>query len=195
MLIDALVEGPLDETVARRLVMHVGHTFGTCYGKKGVGYIREKITGFVVRARHGPPLLTLVDFMDTGLACPPAIAVNWLPQRSSQHLVRAVVREVESWLLADRAGMAGFLGISKELVPGDPETILDPKQTLINLARRCRNRSRREAIVPRPDASASTGPGYLAEMQTFVANHWDIAAASQVAPSLAKCLIRLVEVR
>jgi hypothetical protein len=193
MLIDALVEGPLDEAVARRLVTHTGHAFGTCYGKKGASYIRDKLAGFDVCARYGVPLLTLVDFMDTGLDCPPEVISAWLPQRASQHLVRAVVPEIESWLLADRIGLSEFLGISKGLIPRDPETIPDPKQTLINLARRCRSRARREALVPRPNTSASTGPGYAAEMQTFVARSWDITAASQFAPSLDKCLARLRE--
>jgi hypothetical protein len=193
MLIDALVEGPLDEAVARRLVTYAGHAFGTCYGKKGAGYIRDKLAGFDMRARYGAPLLTLVDFMDTGLDCPPAVVSAWLPQRAYRHLVRAVVPEIESWLLADRIGVSAFLGISKGLIPRDPEIIPDPKQTLINLARRCRSRKRREALVPCPNASANTGPGYAAEMQKFVANSWDITAASQFAPSLAKCLVRLRE--
>jgi hypothetical protein len=81
-------------------------------------------------------MLMLVDFMDTGLECPPEVPVAWLPDRCSKMLLRAVVREIESWLLADASGISRFLGVSVSLVPRDPESLKDPKQSLVNLARR-----------------------------------------------------------
>lgn len=46
MYLNALVEGSLDEAVARRLIRDTGHQFGVCYGKRGIGYVRQKIQGF-----------------------------------------------------------------------------------------------------------------------------------------------------
>jgi len=65
MIVDALVEGLLDEIVARTLIRHCGHTDGTVYGKQGISYIQSKLAGFNVQAKFGNPLLVLVDFVDT----------------------------------------------------------------------------------------------------------------------------------
>ena len=78
MIVDALVEGPTDEAVARKIIAHCQHTFGVSYGKQGQSYIREKARGFDVLAQHGNPILVLVDFMDTGCDCPAAVPEEWL---------------------------------------------------------------------------------------------------------------------
>lgn len=194
MIVDILVEGLLDEAVARRLIIHAGHQAGTTFGKQGVSYLRQKVAGFNVRASYGNPILMLVDFADTGLDCPPAVPPTWLPNRSPELLLRVVVCEIESWLLADHLGIAELLGISREVIPDDPEHLNDPKQTLVNLARRSRRKSA-QALVPQPGISASVGAGYVSEMQIFVAERWNIEAARQRASSLDRCLLRLRELQ
>lgn len=194
MIIDILVEGLLDQAVARRLIDHAGHQVDTTFGMSGVSYLRQKAAGFNVRAWYGNPILMLVDFADTGLDCPPAVSSTWLPDRGPGFLLRVVVNEIESWLLADHLGIAGLLGISREVIPDDPERLNDPKQTLVNLARRSRRKSA-QALVPQPGISASVGAGYVGEMQTFVAERWNIEAARQRASSLERCLLRLGELQ
>ena len=68
-IVHLLVEGEIDEAVARRVVSEAGHTVGVCYGKQGIGYIRSKIGGFNSSA-VAMPYLALVDFADTGCPCP-----------------------------------------------------------------------------------------------------------------------------
>ena len=190
MVIDLLVEGVIDETAARKIIRFCGHQPGRVFGKQGWRYIRDKLAGFNTRARYGTPLLVIIDFMDTDLSCPPEIH-QWLPNASSRLLLRAVVREIESWLLADRQSIANYLGISLNLVPANPEQLPDPKQTLVNLARRSRNRRIRIDIVPRPRTSGIVGPGYTQRMQEFIQNHWHIDQAASTASSLQRCLHRL----
>lgn len=194
MVIDILVEGPLDEAVAQRLILHAGHKAGTTFGKHGISTLRQKASGFNIRARYGNPILVLVDFVDTGLDCPPAVPTIWLPDRASGLLLRVVVNEIESWLLADHQGIAEFLGLPSAMVPTDPEHIADPKQTLVNLARRSRRKAA-QALVPKPGISASVGPGYVGEMQAFVLQHWNIDVARQRASSLDHCILRLAELQ
>lgn len=195
MIVDALVEGLLDEIVARTLIRHCGHTDGTVYGKQGISYIQSKLAGFNVQAKFGNPLLVLVDFVDTKLDCPPSVIKHWLSNRERSLLLRVVVCEIESWLMADHHGLAEFLGISTALVPATPETLIDPKQTLVNLARRCRRRQRREGIVPVQGITTKVGPGYVAELAEFVEHFWNPDRAKQQAPSLAKCLDRLTSIQ
>jgi len=195
MIVDMLVEGLLDEEVAARLIAHCGHRPGAAYGKRGWVYPRDNAAGFNVRAKYGDPILMLVDFMDTRLGCPPELPATWLPGRSHKMLLRAVVREIESWLLADGAGIARFLGISTALIPRAPEDLNDPKQTLVNLARRSRRAAVRDAIVPQPGLSATVGPGYTGALMGFVAEHWNIESALPRSASLGRCVLRLRELR
>lgn len=51
---------------------------------------------------------------------------------------RIAVREVEAWLLADAEQAAGFLAVPLARIPAEPETLPDPKATLIALAGRSR---------------------------------------------------------
>ena len=191
MNFDALVEGPTDEAVARKLLAGTGHSFGTCYGRRGCTFIRDKIGGYSQRARFGAPLLAMVDFMDFGYECPPSLAGALVPSRPDLLVLSVVVRELESWILADRQGIAEFLNVSIALVPDNPESLPDPKQALINLARRCRKRAIRDALLPEAGISATVGPGYAVEIQRFVAQSWDLARARAASLSLDRCLKRL----
>jgi len=194
MIVDVLVEGPADEAVARKLIGVCGHQSGVVYGKKGQGYIQAKAVGFNIRAQYGSPILALVDLMDTRLECAAKVGTLWLGDRRSQRmLLRVVVRELESWLLADGDGIADWLGVSSALVRTDPEALDDPKQTLVNLARRSRRRHVHEAIVPAPGLSGAVGPGYVASVQEFIDRRWSVEAAASRAPSLRRCLVRLRE--
>ncbi len=154
-----LVEGNLDEAVGRRIVRHCGLEVSVVYGKKGSAYVKGKIRGFNMSAR-GMPMLTLVDLMDTGLSCPPAVLDAWLPRREPGMLFRVVVREVESWLLADRPNLARFLRIAADKVPLVPEEEIDPKRRLVNLARKSRSAEKRRLLVPTKGSSAAEGPAY-----------------------------------
>lgn len=191
LVVDTLVEGLLDESVARKLITHCGHTPGDGFGKNGIDYLRMKAGGFNVRAAYGNSILLLVDFMDTGFDCPPAVPATWLAARSERLLLRVVVPEIESWLLADREGMAAFLGISLALLPDAPETLPDPKQTLVNLARRSRRRDVKAALVPAEGISAVVGPEYLAALQEFVGDSWDVEQAQMNSASLKRTVTRL----
>lgn len=194
-IIHPLVEGNLDEAVAFKIIKATGHTSGTCYGRKGIGYIKNKIQGFNQTARS-IYYLTLVDFMDTQvinprLSCPPEVVTSWLPHRQPKMIFRVIVREIESWLLADRSNLAKFLKVNAGKIPANPEQVPDPKLKLINLARRSRSSQIRSALVPETGSTAQVGRLYDSEMKIFINTLWDIGKARSHAPSLDKCLKRL----
>lgn len=182
-----LVEGNLDESAGRRVAEKAGFSVSVTYGRRGIGYIRTKIAGFN-RAASAQPILALADLMDTGMDCPPEVVEAWLPHRNEMMLLRVVVREIESWLLADRPNLAEFLKIPAEKIPLAPEELSDPKETLINLARKSRSASIRRTLVPAEGSTAREGPGYTSEMERFVRSRWDLEAAQEHAPSLERCL-------
>lgn len=193
MLVNLLVEGHVDEAVAWRLLDACGHQRGATFGKRGWTYIREKARMFD-RSCATVALLTLVDFMDTKKPCAPAVVQDWLAHRHRLHVFRVVVREIESWLLADREAMAHFLAVPVSKIPRFPELLADPKQSLVNLARHSRRKAIRQALVPVAGAAgvaASEGPLYSSELAGFAADFWQPQRARHCAPSLDMCLRRL----
>ena len=192
MHINVLVEGIIDEAVARRLINETGHQPGVCYGKKGVSYIHQKIRGFN-KSAASMPILTLVDFMDTGLKCPPEVTSSWLPHRCANMLCRIVVREIESWILADRNNLSTYLRVASNRVPLDPENVDDPKQILVNIARHSSSRTIRESIVPSNNSGANVGPLYNSVFSDFVGSIWKPSEARLTSYSLDRCMTRLAE--
>lgn len=190
MIVNVLVEGLLDEAVARRIIEHSGHEFGVAYGKKGWTYIEQRVASFD-RSVTDQALLTLFDLMDTGYQCAAEVVASWLPTPRRNSLLRVVVREIESWILADRDAAAQFLNVALQKLPHNPEELADPKQALINIARTSRSKAIREALVPGKGMSSSEGPLYSSELGRFIADTWSPNAAAEFSPSLAKCMLRL----
>jgi len=180
----------MDEAAAFKLINAAGHTPGVCYGKKGCGYIRSKIQGFN-RSARSTCYLTLVDLMDTEFSCPPEVLAGWVPHLAPNMLFRVVVRELESWLLADRQNIADFLSVSPIRIPENPEEVQDPKQSLVNIARRSRNSRVRRSLVPDSGSTAQVGKLYVSEMNAFISTRWDVAEARMSAPSLDRCMSKL----
>lgn len=191
--INYLVEGEIDEIIALRIISNSGHDIGVGYGKRGIGYIQNKIQNFNQTAQS-VFYLVLVDFMDTKLECPPQVVSRWLPHKNNLMFFRVVVREIESWVLADRENLATFLNVNIELMPINPESELDPKRKLVNIARKSRSKRIRDALVPDQDSTAQVGKLYTSEMKRFVSNFWNIDTARKNSPSLDKCLKRLLEI-
>ena len=98
------------------------------------------------------------------------------------------MREVEAWLLADRAGFAEWASVPINRIPVDVEAIEQPKERLVDIVRDSGRRARREAIVPREGSRGTEGPAYTSALTEFVASAWDIEAAASVAPSLARAI-------
>lgn len=192
-IINYLVEGEIDEIVALRIISNLGHDIGVGYGKRGIGYIQNKIQTFNQTAQN-IFYLVLVDFMDTKLECPSQVISNWLPHKNNLMFFRVVVREIESWILADRKNLAAFLNVNIELIPLTPEIEPDPKRKLVNIARKSRSKRIRDAFVPEQNSTAQVGKLYTSEMKRFVSTFWDIDAARKNSPSLEKCLQRLSEI-
>jgi len=185
--VNIVVEDALSEAVLRKILSESQTSFSVayCYGKCGYGYIKRTAHAFN-NAAKGMPYLILSDLEEQ---CAPVQIRDWLPSHIHSNLLfRIAVKEVESWLLADRDGFASFLGIAGKLVPRNVDEEPDPKQLLIALAKRSRKRELREAIVPRPRSIASIGPDYNGCLSSFVYEAWNLNEAANNSPSLCKCI-------
>lgn len=186
--IQLVVEDDLSAAVLQKILDDSGRPYavGTSYIGHGFGYLRRNIRGFN-NAAKGTPWLVLTDLDKT--RCPPELINTWLPiPRHPNLLFRVAVREVEAWLLADRVGFAGFLGIRRELVPLNADEVVDPKACLINLARRSARRDLRADIVPPAGSTRQIGPNYNGRLISFVRNRWGVSLAAESSPSLKRTL-------
>lgn len=181
------IEDDLSEVVVRKLLSQTGRGYfvGSVFGAAGFGYLKKRANKFNAAAAAGTPIILLTDL--DNYQCPSDLIANWLDSEPHTNLIfRIAVREVESWLLADREGFADFLRISSVLMPLEPDQVPDPKLTVINLARRSRSRALRESIAPRQGSTALQGPDYNGCLGDFVRNRWDLNAAAKRSPSLSR---------
>ncbi|MDR2675917.1 MAG: hypothetical protein LBC18_13885 [Opitutaceae bacterium] len=153
----------------------------------GYGNLKRNVSKYNEMGRR-MAVLMLADLDNS--TCPSKMINDWLPGRtlSSGFLFRICVREVEAWLLAHGNALAAFLQISEKRIPRNPETLSDPKRTLINLAQKS-PRKIREGLTP--IGSATIGPYYNELLGGFVQGAWDPAIAESQAPSLARTRARL----
>lgn len=194
MWITLAAEDELSAAVARRLVSEYIPSAEVYEVFVARGSVKGLIAGLNERARYVGPVLVLAD-LDKPLGCAPAL-VRELSEGltvSPGMMIRIAVTEIESWIMADREGLAEWLSISASIVPRAPERLEDPKRTLVNLARRSRNRGLREAIAPaQVIGSHMTGRDYSDTVGEFVEGFWDPDAARGGSPSLERAVLRVL---
>ncbi len=189
LLLTAAVEGIVDEAILRRLCRYVGTGLATVYGKTGKHYVLRRLAGYnhSAKFRHW---VVLVD-LDRDGECAPEVIPAWLPTPSKLMCLRVAVREVEAWILADPERVANYFGVVHSEIPVDPERILDPKQTMVNLGRHSRRREIRDDLVPRTGSGQIVGPAYASRIIAFVQNEgagWRPDVAANNSDSLKGCL-------
>jgi hypothetical protein len=181
-----------EDEVTHQVMLKIYDFFQGCFSESraipchGKGKIKKQIMAYNSAAQYGHYFV--ITDLDNEYECAPLLIRDWLKDRcSSQLLFRVAVREVESWLLADKENFASFFSISQNSIPPKPDNETDPKRTVISLAKRSRKREIREAIIP-IDNYASIGPGYNSQLQNFIQKTWNIDSARRNSPSLDKAI-------
>ena len=197
MIVDLVLEGRLEEPVARKIVEYCNHEVGDCFKQDGASTLKKNAYKFHAITRKGNAVFVLTDYMDTKCACiveaRHAYLTQYVAQPDDKYLLRFAVAELESWLLADRHGIANFLRVPVVRIPGQPDSEADPKKTLVSIANKSRNQDIKRGIVPDAKHRGVVAPLYFPTMQSFVQESWDIEAAQDVSPSLRRCIARLKE--
>ncbi len=196
MLITVGVEDLLSESVAKRLLAEYAPGFRDIRteGLRGYGQLKSRLSSFNMIARYREPVLLITD-LDNPQSCPVAIIREWSRNLAieSHLLFRVAVVEIETWLIADRLRLAQWLEVSDSLISRYPESIHQPKESLVALARRSPNRRLRESIAPSPGSTRSVGPGYNDCLGEFVMSYWNPREARLGSPSLDRTIIRIAE--
>lgn len=194
MLLTVAVEDVLSEVVARRLIRQYMPEASVVDVLVAGGSVKSNIPRLNQMAHHIGPVLVLAD-LDRPLSCPAALVQDLLGGLTvaPKMLIRVAVLEIESWIMADREGLAKGLSIAASTVPHNPEEIEDPKRALTHLAANSRSRAIREGIAPRRvRGTQRVGPGYNVILGRFVEEHWSPEAARHNSPSLSRSISRIM---
>jgi hypothetical protein len=200
--VNIAVEDRLSETVLRLLLSRAkGKPFvSKSYplskgwqkdiGPNGYGYIKKSLPAFNA-ASAITPFVILVDADNR--PCPPETIKSWLGDETQNPnlVIRIAIREVESWLLADRSGIADFLAVPESCIPLNPSRIKDPKRYLSRLAARSRRREIREDLARAPGTRSKTGPFFSQSLQHFTKDLWDISVARLHSADLNRAILAL----
>ncbi|MDP2982692.1 MAG: hypothetical protein Q8O92_05115 [Candidatus Latescibacter sp.] len=191
LFINIVTEDALSAAVFRRLILESGQLYEirSEYGQAGKTYIDRKLKDFN-NASKALPFFVLRD-LDTD-ECAPLLVKKFFPFPQYPNLLfRIAVREVEAWLLADIKGFSSYLGISAKKIPSQVETIMNPKEYLINLARKSRKRDIKNDIVPYKNSTAKQGRNYNNRLIDFVNNFWDMKKATENSDSLLRAFLAI----
>jgi len=182
-----VVEDVIQEAVALKVVSaeKIPMAIHRTIGLHGTGFIDTNISRFARASSFG--LYVVIRDLDRN-ECPPALVRQLLGGHLPAGLLFAVaVREVEAWLMADGASFRRFFSVGK--VEDSPESIEEPKERVISLARKSHKRGIREGVAPK--GSAKVGELYDTFLLDYIKNHWQVGLARRKSPSLQRFVERL----
>jgi hypothetical protein len=188
MWVQPVVEDLLQEIILEKIVSIYRPDINlyNAIGKKGNGYIKAKLRAFN-DASDALPHIILTD-LDM-VKCAPALLNELITfPLSDKLMLRIAEKEADAWIMADRNAFADFAGIPVNKIPLNTQQIPDPKEFLINLARRSRRKIIKDIV---PAGTSRVGPGYNPILQDFVINFWDPKVAITFNGSLNKAVKRI----
>lgn len=199
------VEDAPSAAIAKKLVTHTNEESekqlqfrdGFPVVKGGMGNIRKQVDAYVNMAKSGQCAIVLVD-LDVA-PCAPTLLREWFAFDDDADITlpeplvfRVAVREIESWIMADRSNLARFLKIPIGNFPREPDGLSDPKQRLLSIIRRKGQKKWHREMLPQ-GPTASIGPAYNERLCAFIEGHWSPDQAAQNSASLRKAIAALAQ--
>ena len=188
--LQVIVEGQTDEAVFTRLLDFAEVHPYQIKAAGGKSKVTERLISYNRSARIGSYWLVVVDLDQDADCAPQHMRQIFKGQsRSEKLLLRIAVHSIESWLMADRRGMAQFLSIPANNFPANPDIIDNPKRFLINLVhQKCPPKQKRNLVKEMTGNRDLTGQGYRYWINRFASRQWRPEVAAQRSDSLARCI-------
>ncbi len=191
--LNCVYEDVLTASVIKRLVNEFNNRIAISQeiNANGFGRIKRDILKYNKAAKNMPFLIiTDLDKKE----CAVSLINDWFnnSEKEADLIFRVAVREIDAWILADRQGIANALIVSADIIPLEPDKIDDPKNQLMQIAKRSKSREIREEFPPK-DAFARQGPLYNRLLTNFVTKEWNLAEAKKHSKSLEKAYNALKE--
>lgn len=182
---DLLTQAVLHKCIAEYLPEH---SIVRSEVKGGRGNVQRQLRAYAALAARIPVLIG-VDLDGDG--CAPGLLASWAMSYSPDPrlLIRVAVREVESWVLADRKQIARLIRAQSDDITRDPDALDDPKLFFLTLARATPDMELKSDLVPRNfGIHPRIGPAYNPRMCKFVQEKWRPHVAERRSKSLARTL-------
>ena len=185
-----IVEGPTDIPVVTALMRAAGWVDSefSVTSANGKGVIDRDIKKYWEAARVLPYVI-FRDLDRDGGGCPVTLRaelVERTPGESLDLLIRIVDQCIESWILADRQGIAEFCNRSAASVE------LPPSHHKPYLLRLMKDAKLKDAVEEK-GRELDFGPAYAVHLQRLMTDHWSIERAATESDSLRRALGRLTE--
>lgn len=191
LFINTVCEDFLSEVVVEKIIGSFGDRFKICnrYITDGNSRMKRNLRGYSQASAYTP--FCIVTDLDNE-TCAPALITSWANkiQLNDNLIFRVAVREIETWVMADRNAFSKFSGIPLRRIPLDLETVTDPKATLFSLVENYGKKTIRQDLLP-ADATATVGPGYNLVLSEFVYKSWDPNRAQLNSNSLYRMIRHL----
>ena len=190
---EVIVEGATDEPVINALMRAAGWADSEfrVTSVNGKGVIDRDLKNYWEAARV-LPYVVFRDLDRDGGGCPVTLRaelVEHTPCESPDLLIRIVDQCIESWILADRQGVAEFCNRSAASVEPPPS---HHKLYLLRLMKDARLKKLEDAVEEK-GRELDFGPRYNTCLQNLMTNHWSIERAATESDSLRRALERLTE--
>ena len=187
---EVIVEGATDEPVINALMRAAGWADSEfrVTSVNGKGVIDRDLKNYWEAARV-LPYVVFRDLDRDGGGCPVTLRaqlVEHTPGESPDLLIRIVDQCVESWILADREGVAEFCNRSAASVEPPPS---HHKPYLLRLMK---DANLKDAVEEK-GCELDFGPAYAVHLQRLMTDHWSIERAAVESDSLRRALERLMD--
>ena len=185
-----IVEGPTDIPVVTTLMRAAGWADSEfrVTSVNGKGVIDRDLKNYWEAARV-LPYVVFRDLDRDGEGCPVTLRaqlVEHTPGESPDLLIRIVDQCIESWILADRHGIAEFCNRSAARV--EPPT----SHHKLYLLRVMKEAKLKDAVEEK-GRELDFGPAYELHLKRLMTHHWSIERAAAESDSLRRALERLTE--
>lgn len=183
-------EGVIDRLVAEQLLRQLGVKLqGTSADAGGGANFWRHLPRYNLAAKHLGVIVAVGDHDNKGCVGP-RIASH-IGSRHPDFVLRLSVNEIEAWLLSDVEGLSRWLDVSPANFDTRPDTLVDPKRTLVNIARRAKRRRVRDMLVPDDGSAGQVGKEYRPAVEEFVSDYWRAARARKHSPSLERAILAI----
>ena len=187
---EVIVEGATDEPVINALMRAAGWADSEfrVTSVNGKGVIDRDLKNYWEAARV-LPYVVFRDLDRDGGGCPVTLRaqlVEHTPGESPDLLIRIVDQCIESWILADREGVAEFCNRSAASVEPPPS---HHKPYLLRLMK---DANLKDAVEEK-GRELDFGPAYAVHLQRLMTDHWSIERAAVESDSLRRALERLMD--
>lgn len=187
---EVIVEGATDEPVITALMRTAGWADSEFRVRSvnGKGVIDSDLKNYWEAARVLPYVI-FRDLDQDGEGCPVTLRaelVEHTPGESPDLLIRIVDQCIESWILADRHGVAEFCNRS---VAGVKPPASHHKPYLLRMIKDAKLKD----AVEQKERELDFGPAYAVHLQRLMTDHWSIERAAAESDSLRRALKRLTD--